>query len=127
MFEGLRAVPPWRQKRRLAGIISSIDYLIPLLDVGYALIWLPGLVLFVFFGNTAVVSVWALAVLPITLLIYGGLRSHQRRSVFGPLGLFVRNNRFGYLAFLLGYQVLCSYASLAGYAQYLAGSARRWK
>lgn len=126
MFEGLHAVPPWRQKRRLAGLISGIDYIIPLLDVGYALIWLPGLVLFLF-GVPAIVSAWALTVLPVTLLIYGGLRRHQRRSVFGPLDLHVRRNAVGYLAFLLGYQVLCSFASLAGYAQYLAGSARRWK
>ena len=126
MFEGLHAVPPWRQKRRLAGLISGIDYLIPLLDVGYALIWLPGLVLFLF-GVPAIVSAWALTVLPVTLLIYGGLRRHQRRSVFGPLDLHVRRNAVGYLAFLLGYQVLCSFASLAGYTQYLAGSARRWK
>jgi len=126
MFEGLHAVPPWRQVRPLAGLVSGIDYLIPLLDVGYALIWLPGLVLFLF-GVPAIVSAWALTVLPVTLLIYGGLRRHQRRSVFGPLDLHVRRNAGGYLAFLLGYQVLCSFASLAGYAQYLAGSARRWK
>lgn len=127
MFEGLRAVPPWRQKHHLAGTISAIDYLIPLLDIGYGLIWVPGLVLFAVFGNTAVVSVWALAVLPISLVIYGSLRRFQSRRVFGPLGLHVRRNRFGYLAFLLGYQVLCSYASLVGYVQFLAGSARRWK
>jgi poly-beta-1,6-N-acetyl-D-glucosamine synthase len=126
MFEGLRAVPPWRQRRRLAGLISSIDYLIPLLDIGYALIWLPGLVLFLF-GNPAIVSVWALTVLPVTLVIYGGLRSYQSRTVFAPLGLVVRKNVRGYLAYLLGYQVLCSVAALAGYAQYLFGSARRWK
>jgi len=34
------------------------------------------------------------------------------------LGLRVRRNRFGYVAFLLCYQVLCSSASLAGYAQH---------
>ena len=66
-------------------------------------------------------------VLPITLLVYGGLRRHQRVQVFGPLGLRVRKNRIGYLAFLLLYQALCSVASLAGYLQELAGTRRRWK
>jgi biofilm PGA synthesis N-glycosyltransferase PgaC len=66
-------------------------------------------------------------VLPVTLLVYGGLRRFQSRHVFGPLDLRVRRNRFGYLAFLLGYQVLCSTASLAGYAQHVAGTRRRWK
>jgi poly-beta-1,6-N-acetyl-D-glucosamine synthase len=126
MLEGLATVPPWRQTRRLTGFIAGIDLLIPLLDVGYTLIWLPGLVLF-FFGYPIIVSVWTLAVLPVTLLVYGGLRTYQSRHVFGTLELQVRQNRFGYLAFLLGYQVLCSPASIAGYAQHLVGARRRWR
>ncbi len=126
MLEGLATVPPWRQTRKLTGFIAGIDLLIPLLDVGYALIWLPGLVLF-FFGYPIIVSVWTLAVLPITLLVYGGLRIYQSRHVFGTLDLQVRQNRFGYVAFLLGYQLLCSPASLAGYAQHMVGARRRWR
>ncbi|WP_197059318.1 glycosyltransferase [Cryobacterium sp. MLB-32] len=127
MLEGIRAVPPWRQTRKLAGLIAGINLLIPLLDIGYALIWLPGLVLFVFFGDPTIVSLWALTVIPATLIIYGGLRHYQRTRVFGPLGLFVRKNLRGYLLFLLVYQVFCSIASLVGYAQFLGGTARRWK
>jgi poly-beta-1,6-N-acetyl-D-glucosamine synthase len=126
MFEGLRAVPPWRQKRVLTKFVAGIDLMIPLLDVGYALIWLPGLVLFLL-GVPIIVSMWTLIVLPVTLLVYGGLRVYQTRRVFRPLGLSVRNNRVGYLAFLLLYQSLCSTAALAGYAQHVAGGRRRWK
>ncbi|MBB5640366.1 glycosyltransferase family 2 protein [Cryobacterium roopkundense] len=127
MLEGLRAVPPWRQTRRLAGMIAGINLLIPLLDIGYALIWLPGLLIFVFLGDPTIVSIWALTVIPATLIIYGGLRRYQRLRVFGPLGLFVRKNLRGYLSFLLFYQVFCSVASLVGYAQFIGGTARRWK
>lgn len=126
MFEGLRSVPPWRQRRRLVGMIAGINLLIPLLDIGYALIWLPGLVLFLF-GYPAIVSAWALTVIPVTMVVYGALRSYQRRWVFGPLGLRVRRNLIGYIAFLILYQVLCSTAAIAGYAQFLAGTSRRWK
>ena len=126
MFEGMRAVPPWRQSRVLTKLVASIDLLIPLLDIGYALIWLPGLVLFLL-GYPLIVSVWTLVVLPITALVYGGLRRFQHRKVFAPLGLSVRRNRFGYVAFLLCYQSLCSIASLTGYGQYLLGRDRRWK
>lgn len=126
MFEGLRAVPPWRQKRPLTKFVAGIDLLIPLLDVGYALIWLPGVVLLLL-GYPLIVGVWTLVVLPVTLLVYGGLRRYQSRHVFGPLDLNVRRNRTGYLVFLLGYQVLCSTASLVGYAQHVAGTRRRWK
>jgi len=126
MLEGIATVPPWRQSRRLTGFIASLDLLIPFLDVGYALIWLPGLVLFVL-GYPLIVSEWTLAVLPVTLLVYGRLRTFQARHVFGPLDLQVRRNRIGYVAFLLGYQVMCSTASLAGYAQHLVRAHRRWK
>ena len=126
MLEGLRAVPPWRQRRVLTRYVAGIDLLIPFLDIGYALIWLPGLVLFAL-GFPLIVSAWTLAVLPMTLVVYGAVRRFQSRHVFGPLGLNVRRNRLGYLAFLLAYQVLCSTASLAGYVQHVAGARRRWK
>jgi biofilm PGA synthesis N-glycosyltransferase PgaC len=126
MFEGLRAVPPWRQSRVLTKFIAGIDLFIPLLDIGYVLIWLPGLALF-FIGVPLIVSVWTLLVLPVTIMCYGLLRSYQSRRVFGPLGLELRRNWLGYVAFLLAYQALCSIAAIAGYAQFLAGSRRRWK
>jgi poly-beta-1,6-N-acetyl-D-glucosamine synthase len=126
MFEGLRAVPPWRQPRVLTKFIAGIDLFIPLLDVGYALIWLPGLVLFLL-GVPLIVSIWTLLVLPVTIVVYGMLRIFQSRRVFRPLGLTLRRNWFGYIAFLLLYQSLCSIAAIAGYAQYAAGTRRRWK
>ncbi len=126
MFEGLRAVPPWRQPGGFTKLIAGIDLLIPLLDLAYVGLFLPGLVL-VAFGEPIIVGVWTLLVLPLTVVVYGGLRLHQRRKVFAPLGLGVRKNRIGYVAFLLLYQALCSLASVAGYAQELAGTRRRWK
>jgi poly-beta-1,6-N-acetyl-D-glucosamine synthase len=126
MVEAIRTVPPWRQRRVLSRFISGIDLLIPLLDIGYGLIWVPGLVL-ALVGIPIIVGAWTLAVLPITLLVYGGLRRYQRRRIFAPLHLDVRHNPLGYIAFILGYQLLCSAASLAGYAQEIAGSRRRWK
>jgi len=126
MFEGIRAVPPWRQSRMLTRLVAGIDLMIPLLDVGYALIFLPGLVLWAM-GYPVIVGFWTLLVLPVTVLVYGGLRHHQRTKVFKPLGLRVRRNRLGYIGFLLLYQALCSIASIAGYAQEIAGTRRRWK
>ena len=78
-------------------------------------------------GYPIIVGFWTLLVLPVTVVVYGGLRHHQRTKVFGPLGLGVRKNRFGYLGFLLLYQALCSVASIVGYAQEIAGTRRRWK
>ena len=65
--------------------------------------------------------------LPITLLVYGGLRRYQRRRIFVPLHLKVRHNPLGYIAFILGYQAAVLDGSLAGYAQEIGGARRRWK
>ena len=126
MFEGIRAVPPWRQKRVLAKCVASVDLLIPLLDIGYVFIWIPGIVLCLM-GYPAIVSAWTLLVLPITASTYGALRRYQSTRVFKPLGLHVRHNRFGYVAFLLAYQALCSVASIVGYSQELTRRRRVWK
>jgi poly-beta-1,6-N-acetyl-D-glucosamine synthase len=55
------------------------------------------------------------------------LHHFQRRQVFEPLGLRMRRNRLGFLAFVIVYQMLMSPISVAGYAQELLGFRRRWK
>jgi biofilm PGA synthesis N-glycosyltransferase PgaC len=47
--------------------------------------------------------------------------------VFNLLGLRVRRNTLGFVAFVLTYQMLMSPVSVAGYAQELLGLRRRWK
>ena len=126
MFEGLRSNPPIRQPRVLAKLVSGIDYLVPLLDVGYIFFWVPGVILFIF-GYPLIVSWWSMLVVPITLLIYSLLRRWQERHVFGPLGVGSERDRRGYLGYLFAYQALTSAASLRGYWQFLSGAARRWE
>ena len=126
MFEGITAVPPWSQSRVLAKLVASIDFLIPLLDIGYALVWLPGLLLLLL-GYPVLVGVWTLLVFPITFLMYGILRHYQSSRVFGQRGLRVRRNRIGYLAFILCYQALASTASIVGYLQFLFRRERVWR
>ena len=106
----------------LSRFISGIDLLIPLLDIGYGLVWVPGLVLAAF-GLPLIVGTWTLAVLPITLLVYGGLRRYQRRRIFAPLHLKVRHNRSDTSHSSSPTNCSCSTASLAGYTQEIAGRA----
>jgi biofilm PGA synthesis N-glycosyltransferase PgaC len=126
MIEGLRSVPPWRQPRALTRVMTGADLVIPLLDLTYTLVWLPGLVLS-FFGVYWIVGPYTLLVLPLTVLTNAVLYRHQRRRVFGPLGLRVRSNRTGYLFYIVAYQMIMSPVSVLGYAQELLGLRRRWK
>jgi poly-beta-1,6-N-acetyl-D-glucosamine synthase len=126
MFESLRRNPPRRQPRALAKFVAGIDYLVPLLDIGYVFFWIPGVILFIF-GYPLLFSWWSMLVIPITLIIYGLLRRWQERHVFRLLGVHPKHDAGGFMGYLFAYQALTSSASLRGYLQYLTGTARRWK
>ncbi len=125
MFESLRRNPPTRQPRVLAKFVSGIDYLVPLLDIGFIFFWIPGVILFVF-GYPLLFSWWSMLVIPITLIIYGLLRRWQERHVFRRLDVYLKHDTRGFYGYLFAYQALTSSASLRGYLQYLTGAARRW-
>jgi biofilm PGA synthesis N-glycosyltransferase PgaC len=126
MIEGLRTVPPWRQPRRMARILTGVDLAIPFLDTAYILAWFPGLVL-ACFGYFWLVGPMTIAVLPVTALAYALLFNRQWHDVFRPLGLKIRKNWIALLAFLFVYQILMSAVSVRGYAQELFGTRRNWK
>jgi biofilm PGA synthesis N-glycosyltransferase PgaC len=126
MFEGLRAHPPPTQPRVLAKLVGSVDYLVPLLDIGVVFFWVPGLILLVF-GYPLIVGWWSILLLPLTLLIFGALRRWQERHVFRRLGIDAGHDVRGFVGYLLVYQVLTSAAALRGYGQFLLGAGRRWK
>ena len=126
MFEGLKATPPIRQPRVLAKFVAGIDYLVPLLDIGYIFFWIPGLILAIF-GYPLIVSWISMLVIPITLALYGLLRRWQERHVFRRFEIRPEQDAGGFWSYLFAYQAVASTASLRGYAQYLLGTARSWK
>jgi biofilm PGA synthesis N-glycosyltransferase PgaC len=126
MFEGLRMNPPARQPRVLAKFVASVDYLVPLLDVGYIFFWIPGLLLFLA-GKPIIFGWWSMLLIPVTWTIYTLMRRWQERHVLTPLGIEFPRDRSGFWVFLFLYQGMTSAASLRGYAQFLVGSGRRWR
>jgi poly-beta-1,6-N-acetyl-D-glucosamine synthase len=126
MLEGLHAHRPPRQPRVLAKLVAGIDYLVPFLDIGIILFWVPGVILFVF-GYPLIFGWWSMLLLPITLAVFGFLQRWQARHVFRTLGIDPQPDKRGFLGYLFAYQVLTSAAALRGYGQYIAGSARRWR
>ncbi|MFP5346218.1 MAG: glycosyltransferase family 2 protein [Actinomycetes bacterium] len=126
MIEGLRAVPPWRQPYPMTKVVTSTNLLIPLLDLAYTLVWLPGLVL-ALFGHYWIVGPYTAFVLPLTLLVNWLLYRYQHRAVFGRLNLRIRKNVTGFVAYVLLFQMIMSPVALMGYTQELLGLRRRWK
>jgi biofilm PGA synthesis N-glycosyltransferase PgaC len=101
-----------------------VNFIFPFIDVVYSIAFPIGIVL-ALFGNFAIVGPMTLAVLPLNLLL-SGIMFHLSRQSFDEVGLSVRQNRLGFLGYLLTYQLFMSPVSVAGYAQELFGASRRW-
>lgn len=127
MIEGLREVKPWQQPSIYHKFLTGIDLVIPYMDLSYTIFWIPGVILAVFFQKYYIVGPMMLLVFPLTLASFYILYYYQANVVFKNLNLKVRKNNFGFVIFILCYQIIMSPVSLYGYAQELIGAKRVWK
>lgn len=125
MVEGLKAVKPWQQPIRYIRFLTSINLFMPFLDTAYTFAWIPGLVL-AMFGIFWIIGPMTLLVLPLAMLQNYILFVYQRR-VFKDLNLKIRINRFGFVVFVLFYQLVMSPISIIGYVQEIFAKERVWK
>jgi biofilm PGA synthesis N-glycosyltransferase PgaC len=126
MIEGLKEIKPWQQPQLYTKYLTFINLIMPYLDFVYSFFWIPGLVL-AFFGHYWIVGPMTLLVLPLTLISYGMLYFYQKGYVFRSLHLRVRKNFFGFLLFVLVYQIIMSPVSTYGYIQEIFKLERKWK
>jgi len=125
MIEGLNTHGSALLRRRGFWVHSVVaDAIFPFLDLTYTLAVPAGIVLAAL-GNFAIVGPMTLAVLPLNLAMAGALFARER-AVFAELGLHVRRNRRGFLAYFLLYQLIQSPISVSGYILELRGARRVW-
>lgn len=141
--EGIRALA--RQRRRWArGMIEGlrehglalvregrsnvhavlVDFTFPYIDLVYSTAIPVGIVLAAF-GNFAIIGPVSVAVLPMNLGLAWLMLRLNRRS-FEEVGLELRQNRTGFLSYLLIYQLMTSPVSVQGYVQELCRARRSW-
>lgn len=125
MIEALKLMKPWKQPIMYIKYLTTINLIMPYLDIAYTLFFIPGLIL-AFFGNHAIVGVMTLLVLPLALLQNYVLYRYQR-NVFKSLNLQIRKNFLGFVVYVLAYQMLMSPMSLIGYFQEFLKLRRVWK
>ena len=125
MIEGLKQHGQlvWSSSR-LSSFFVGIDFIIPFIDLFYAFVFLPGVVL-ALFGHFYIVGPSTLLVLPLAFLIVFVMYKKQKK-VFDELGLKVRQNFVGFLVYMLVYQILMSPICVIGYSQELLGLTKRW-
>lgn len=111
-----------RHQKSTHGII--IDLFFPWMDLCYTFAFLPGVVL-ALTGNFAIVGPITLAVIPINLMLFLLMFRLQNRS-FGETGLMVRQNRRGFLSYVLLFQPMMSPLAVVGYLEEVFRMPRRW-
>lgn len=125
MIEGLKQHGElvWKSSR-LSAFFVGVDFIIPVIDLFYAFVFLPGVVL-ALFGYYYIVGLLTLLVLPLAFLIVVAMYKKQK-AVFNLLNLKVRQNFAGFLVYMLAYQVIMSPICVIGYVQELLGTTKRW-
>jgi biofilm PGA synthesis N-glycosyltransferase PgaC len=113
MIEGLKSSGPLTHSRFLSRYLTAIDVLIPIIDIVYTFVWIPGLVL-ALFGHYYIVGPYTLLVLPLSFFAAFIMYRSQRKS-FNALNLTVRKNPFGFLMYVLFFQMIVSPVSVLGY------------
>ncbi len=113
----------WK-RRGFAGFFVALDLLFPPLDFFFTAAFLPGVVL-ALLGYFYLAGALTLLVLPLTALIVLVMLRFQK-SVFNFLGLKIRRNIIGFLAYFLLYQFIVSPICVIGYARELLNLEKRW-
>lgn len=125
MIEGLKqhGHMVWSNSR-LSSFFVGIDFIIPFIDLFYAFVFLPGVIL-ALFGHFYIVGPSTLLVLPLAFLIVLVMYKKQK-AVFNELGLKVRQNFVGFFVYMLIYQMFMSPICVIGYSQELLGLTKKW-
>ncbi|MFD0673876.1 glycosyltransferase [Cohnella sp. GCM10027633] len=125
MIEALKVVKPWQQPSPYARYLTFCNLVMPYLDFAYTFFWIPGLVA-AMCGYYYIVGITTLLVLPLTIGVNLVLYQYQKR-VFRSLGLRIRRNYIGFVAYVFFYQMLMSPVSVWGYVQEAFKLRRVWK
>jgi len=125
MVEALKITKPWEQPTNYVRYLTGVNMVMPYMDIIYTFCWIPGLIL-ACFGKFWIVGLMTILVLPMTLLLNYILYSYQSR-VFDGLNLKIRRNHFGFVLYVLVYQMLMSPISVWGYIQEVFSVGRVWK
>lgn len=120
MLEGLREVPPWRQ-RGCTRYFTSVNLSIIYLDLAYLFGFVPGVIL-ALLGYPWLVGLLTVFTAFVGALCFFSVYRYQQR-----LNIPFRDTVGGFVLFLFFFQLVQSTASLHGYLSHLTGRTQSWK
>lgn len=113
----------WRRKD-FASFFVALDLLFPPLDLFIATALIPGIIL-ACFGYFYLAGAMTLLVIPLTALLVVTMLRFQK-DVFDFLGLRIRRNLLGFIAYFFCYQLIVSPVCVIGYCKELFNIKRNW-
>lgn len=122
MFDGLRAIAPWKQRSFFAGYFEALNLSILLLDAAFIFGFWVGVILLLL-GRAWLVGWMTLCMLPGLAISGWSFYAFQRRQD----GVVIKQSAVGMLCFILAFQTVQSLCALTGYAQALLQAPIRWK
>ena len=124
LIEAFKTHPRVLLRPRLNTLFIYWNLLFPLLDTVFVIVFIPGLVL-AFFGYFYIAGPMTLAVLPVGMMNNYIMYAAQKR-MFDAIGIKVRQNHIGFVAYILTYGILMQPACVAGYVAEIANLGKSW-
>ena len=124
LIEAFKMTPDILIQLRLPTFYIWWNTLFPLMDLAYTLGFIPGLIL-ALFGHFWIVGPMTLALLPISFLM-NSLMYARSKATFDEVGLTVRQNRIGLLAYALVYSIVLQPACVWGYLSEALNLRKTW-
>ena len=127
MIEGFRHFSFKNCKNRYAKFLIFTDLFLFIIDLMVTCVYIPGIFLGVFLHNYLIVGPTTLLLFPLTLLLFAIMLISENERVFKYLGLKIRKNWAGLIAFILSFSIILSPTCVKGYIQEFLGTKRKWK
>jgi len=125
MIEGLRTHGTTLiARRRIYSYAVGVNWGFPYLDFVFTFFWIPGLIL-ALTGNFMIVGPMTLAVIPLNAIVTTMMYRRQRHEI-SLVGLTIRRNLGGLIAYFFLYQLMMSPISTWGYVEELLRRKRAW-
>ena len=125
LIEAFKKYPQTIWRLNMSSPFVWLNLTFPFNDFIFMFAFTPGVIAAICFQYYAIAGIMTLVLLPMSLMMNWVIyRKHTQ--TFRKLGLGVRQNKLGFLAFILTYQFMMVPASLAGYAAELFNLNKNW-
>lgn len=121
MLEGLSTVPPWKQGTAFSRHFAFVNLSVIYLDLAFLFGFIPGIIL-ALFGYYYLAGFLTLLTVAVCILLFLSMYIYQKK-----LKIPFQNSIWGFVCFLLFFQIIQSTAALHGYFIRLLHRKGEWK